>query len=170
MQPIFKKTLAGIAELERHTLKLRPELRRLLIMIDGKRSVDSLVPFFRPNELPLLVDELLQCGAIETIVPVAQIASDGDGDDQLTVAVTTLRGTLSKAQLSAAISAAKTRCKSKLGRAADRFISDLDKCTDSAALRVCISDIQLKLMADFGEDSATQFVTAVREAVRRSSS
>lgn len=168
MQPTFKKTPAGIAELERHTLKLRPELRRLLIMIDGKRSVDSLVPFFRPNELPILVDELLQCGAIETLVPATQLATDGDGEDQLTVAFTTARGTLSKAQLSAAVSAAKTHCKSKLGRAADRFILELDKCDDSAALRVSISAIQLKLMAEFGETAATEFVVAVREAVRRS--
>lgn len=168
MQPTFKKTPAGIAELERHTLKLRPELRRLLIMIDGKRSVDSLVSFFRPNELPVLVDELLQCGAIETSVPVAQLSSDGDGEDQLTVAFTIARGTLSKTQLAAAISAAKTHCKSKLGRTADRFIAELDKCSDSAALRVSISDIQLKLMAEFGEEAATQFVVAVREAVRRS--
>ncbi|MGL4229853.1 MAG: hypothetical protein ACRDAM_04245 [Casimicrobium sp.] len=159
MAPTFRKTAAGLAELESHRLGLRAELRRLLILIDGKKSVESLAPFFRANELSNLIDELLQCGAIETTVPITSFLPNVER-------AVAARPTITDKQLRAAIATAKTTAKAMLGRSAERFLPEFDACKDSLALRVVVSDVQLRLIAERGEDDATKFVHAIRKAVQ----
>ncbi len=147
----YKKTQTGITELNSHQLGLRTELRRLLILIDGKRSIQSLAPFFRPGEVSGLVDELERLGAIEMATPITGMLPSA-----------TASSAISSKQLQAAIGIAKTVAKSRFNRAADRFITELDRCKDSQSLRAIVSDIQLKLMAEYDEEMATAFVAQVR--------
>jgi hypothetical protein len=156
----FRKTQAGIDELERRALKLRPELRRLLILIDGKRATAAMVPLFRANELENLLDELMAFGMIE-----ATVTSTSFLPNQMRDASNRLP--LTDAQFRAAVEAAKAAARDLLGREAKDFIGKLDHCKDSAALRVVISEIQLRLISVLGEDAATLFVTAIRDAAHK---
>jgi hypothetical protein len=154
----YRKTAVGSAELERYTLRLRPELRRLLILVDGKRDVETLRRFFRVNEFPLLIEELLSHGAIESAhTPTAYLPSAKRGAMGA--------APLSTLQFRAALDAAKATAKIMLGRRADEFMAKFDACGDSQALRVVVSEVQLRLIADVDEDAATAYVVAIRDAV-----
>jgi hypothetical protein len=154
----YRKTPIGSAELERYTLRLRPELRRLLILVDGKRDVDTLCRFFRANEFSLLIEELLSHGAIESAhTPTPYMPSAKRGISGA--------APLSGQQLRTALDAAKATAKTMLGRRADEFMAKFDACKDSQALRVVVSEVQLRLIADVDEDAATAYVVAIRDAV-----
>jgi hypothetical protein len=155
----FRKTQAGVEELERRQLGLRPELRRLLILIDGKRSTSSIVGLFRPGELENLLDELQSFGMIEATVTSTSFLPTSMQD-------ATDRSPLTDAQFRAAVVAAKNAAKELLGRDAKEFLAKFDACKDSKQLRLAISEIQLRLMSVLGEDAATIFVVAVRDAAR----
>jgi hypothetical protein len=82
MDQLFHKTAAGQAELVDKTHGLSPTQRRLLIMLDGKKTVQDCAPFFREtDDLPALIKvlqtlKLIENGAkdpweITTVLPTA---------------------------------------------------------------------------------------------------
>jgi hypothetical protein len=64
---VFAKTVAGQQEVQSRTLKLSPIPRRLLILIDGKRSTPELASFVAGSDINQLMVELLNKGCIEAI-------------------------------------------------------------------------------------------------------
>ena len=79
MDAVFRKTILGYNEAEHHHVLSRPQLRRLLDLIDGEQGMDALLPFFRPSELGELITELLNLGLIEDGEGVV-IVDTGYGD------------------------------------------------------------------------------------------
>jgi hypothetical protein len=61
---VYGKTAAGMSEVANRTDSLSPGARRMLILIDGRRSLAQLPGNTRPGELPKLVEELLTAGLI----------------------------------------------------------------------------------------------------------
>lgn len=60
MDQLFHKTAAGHSELVNKTHGLSPTQRRLLIMLDGKKTVQDCAPYFREtDDLPALIKVLL---------------------------------------------------------------------------------------------------------------
>jgi hypothetical protein len=153
-----RKTAKGAGELDRHDLQLRPELRRLLILIDGKRSVESLAPMFRANELTELIDELLNVGAIEQCDTAVSYVPP-------TVAFSRAPA-LDSAEFKAARETAKSFAKTLLGRSADSLLVSVENAADWQSFRVAVSAVQLRLISQRGEEAATRYVTAIRDAVR----
>jgi hypothetical protein len=155
----FRKTAAGQIEIEHRALGLRPELRRLLIMIDGKRTVDSLATLVRANELPVLLDELFAFDMIEaTETPSSFLPTAArDVND---------RQPLTPGQFKAACEAAISAARELLAADAKPYIAKISKCQDSNALRVVVSEVQLALIGRLGEDAATIFVDSIRSAAR----
>lgn len=70
---IFAKTAAGSQEIQSRSLGLNPMLRRLLILIDGKRNFQELAALLNGNDLIMLLGELLTKGCIEatSVLPTA---------------------------------------------------------------------------------------------------
>lgn len=68
---IFGKSATGSQEIQSRTLGLSPLLRRLLILIDGKRKFQELTVFVSGNDLATLLGELLEKGCIEAVSVVA---------------------------------------------------------------------------------------------------
>lgn len=73
---IFGKSAAGSQEIQSRAMGLSPLLRRLLILIDGKRKFQELTVFVSGNDLTTLLGELLTKGCIEgvSVVAVAPVA------------------------------------------------------------------------------------------------
>jgi hypothetical protein len=155
----FRKTAAGQIEIERRALGLRPELRRLLIMIDGKRSMDGLATLVRANELSTLLDELLAYDMIEATETPSSFLPVGMGD-------VNDRQPLTPHQFKAACDAAIAASRELLVADAKPYIAKISKCQDSQALRLVVSEVQLALIGRLGEDAATIFVDAIRSAAR----
>ncbi|HMN81642.1 MAG TPA: hypothetical protein PKA20_17200 [Burkholderiaceae bacterium] len=61
---VYAKTPAGSAEIIERRLGLTQAARRILIVIDGQRTLADLPAFARPGELGLLLEELEQRGLI----------------------------------------------------------------------------------------------------------
>ena len=61
---IYRKTDAGVAEVQARVLGLRAELRRLLILIDGVATTDRLAAYVRGSEIDFLLAELETQGLI----------------------------------------------------------------------------------------------------------
>ena len=55
---VYRKTDAGMHEVQTRDLGLRAELRRLLILIDGNTPVSRLATFVRGSEIDFLIAEL----------------------------------------------------------------------------------------------------------------
>lgn len=153
----YKKTATGQSELDQRASRLRPELRRLLILADGKRSIATLTSLFRVGEIEHLIDELIAFDMIEaTATSTAFLPASNESPN--------LRTPLSDYRLAAALIAAKQGVRDMLNRDQKTFLAKLDACTDSNSLRVVVSEIQLRLIAGSGEDAATAFVTRIRNA------
>ncbi len=138
---------------------LRPSLRRLLIVIDGKRSVESLQPLFRANELQTLLDELLALGMIdptETAMSFLPTASRDIRDVQ----------PLQPQQFEASKNAAAKSAEGLLGAGAKPFVAKILKCKNSSELRAAVSEVQLELIAKLGPDAATLYLETLRSASR----
>lgn len=62
---LFHKTAKGIEEMEKRNHGLGPKVRRILIMIDGKRSVDALREMIPADDLMHTIGMLEEDGFIE---------------------------------------------------------------------------------------------------------
>jgi hypothetical protein len=157
----FRKTEAGIRELETRESGLRAELRRLLILVDGKRSTEALVTLFRGNEFSTLIFELVAHGLIEPVMAkdlrLQKASSVTDTEYAL----------LSGPQLRSATRAAVDAVTELLGGRAKPWVKRLNGCTESRALRATIDEIQRELQGVLGPDAAQIFVETVREGARR---
>lgn len=76
------KTQAGLSEIEQRSARLDARLRRLLILVDGKRSLPELATLSGIDEVEPLVERLRQAGLIAarestgTPAPQAPAAAD----------------------------------------------------------------------------------------------
>ena len=61
---VYTKTPKGIAEIATRTAQLSMTSRRVLIMIDGKRTVDELAVLLRPGEIDSVITQLETGGLI----------------------------------------------------------------------------------------------------------
>lgn len=60
----YRKTDAGVAEVQKRMLGLRPSLRRLLILVDGRTPLDRLSGLIPGLDVRALVDELEALGLV----------------------------------------------------------------------------------------------------------
>ncbi len=65
---IYSKTPRGIAEISLRSAQLPMTTRRVLIMIDGKRTVDDLSILAKPGEIESAVASLESSGLIQRAV------------------------------------------------------------------------------------------------------
>lgn len=155
---IFRKSVSGHNEVEhRHTF-LRPELRRLLILIDGHTAFDEFAPLFRSGDLPGLLDELLAMGLVES-VSSAPLFARATLNEALT-----RPNSLSPAQFESARRAALHAASELLGRVARPYCDRITGCTDGEQFREVLDDVCAKLSQLMGSDAVTLFVETVRDA------
>jgi hypothetical protein len=62
---VYSKTPKGVAEIAARSAQLSMTTRRVLIMIDGKRSIDELAVLLRPGEIDAVITQLESAGLIQ---------------------------------------------------------------------------------------------------------
>jgi hypothetical protein len=187
---IFRKTEAGAAEVGNRKLGLRAELRRVLILIDGRSPVSKLATFVRMPEIESLIYELQSQGLID--------ANDGSSISlapmaPVTPSVTTPRaGIASEAPLAtvatlvphavtmpaesaleptaeqfvAARTAAVRFLNDALGPSAETLAIKLEKCKNAQQFREQVTLVRQSLGRMLGEHAANNFLEAVRSAAK----
>lgn len=73
LSAVFAKTAAGQQEIASRGLGLSPLARRLLVLIDGRRTGEELAPFVAGNDLSVYLNELLGHSCVEAHAPVAPV-------------------------------------------------------------------------------------------------
>ncbi len=159
---VFRKTIAGHHEFERRTVALRPELRRLLIMVDGHHSAQAFGRLFRPLELSHLLAELQSMGLIE-----ATDAKPAFHEVMPSDMVGRLLG-LSVFQLKAARRVAIDAANELLGAAAKPYCLALSICTDAHRLGAIMDELAKRIATAVGQDGVTVLYASVRDAVEHS--
>jgi hypothetical protein len=78
---VFHKTAKGVEEMEKRNHGLTPKVRRILIMVDGKRTVDGLREVIAADDLTHTLGELEEAGFIEVqaIATAAGIVAAPEG-------------------------------------------------------------------------------------------
>ena len=173
---IYRKTEAGLAEVQARLLGLRAELRRLLILIDGTTPLSRLTVFVRGSEIDALIAELevlglvtaatigqtvglaqpatkaLSAGVASTPPPI-RAASGGDGVLEPTAT-----------QVLAVRRAAVSTLHDILGPGADSLAIKIEKCKDAQELRTTITEVRQTLDRQMGTTVGQRFLDAVRGA------
>jgi hypothetical protein len=174
---IFKKTDAGVTEVNARALGLRAALRRTLIMIDGRNTLAALATIVRGEEVEGLIYELQSLGLIDTGGGTATRAA-GDLRSAvipvpaqpvlapLAVPQETAPGEPTQEQLVGARRAAVRALNDILGPGADSFAIRIEKCRTPNELREQVVQIRQTLARSIGESAAVRFVEAVRDGGR----
>jgi hypothetical protein len=77
MSIVFSKSARGQQEIDQRSGELTPRVRRLLILVDGKRSVDELRQVFPADDLTHSLGLLEEMGLIEMLADPALATSAG---------------------------------------------------------------------------------------------
>jgi len=85
---VFSKSAIGQQEIQTRALNLPPMVRRVLVMVDGKKSNTELAAFVVGHSIESILNQLLEQGCIEgrAVAPAAPVASakvakPSEGDD-----------------------------------------------------------------------------------------
>jgi hypothetical protein len=178
---IFRKTEAGVAEVQARALGLRAELRRLLILIDGAATCERLAAFVRGSEIEFLLAELETLGLIVPATdspPVgigAVIGKGAGGAAPVAFSAGAIPPTQSyvasdglpeptAAQIQAVRRAAIHTLHSVLGPGADRMAIKIENCKDAQQMRNAINEIRQILDQQVGVAAGQRFIDTVRGA------
>ena len=178
LNSIFRKTEAGLTEVQDRALGLRAELRRLLILIDGNTPLSRLAAFVRGSEVDFLIAELETQGLV-TAATIGQVAglAQATKKAQPSAAVATPPPTTlgaangsdgvlepTAAQVLAVRRAAIHTLHDILGPGADALAVKIEKCKDAQELRTTITEVRQTLDRQVGAALGQRFLDAVRGA------
>ena len=168
---IYRKTEAGVAEVQVRTLGLRAELRRLLILIDGTATLARLAAFVRGSEIDFLVAELEHDGLvtsapIEQGQPATKASTAGAANRPSHGVSAGIEGVLepTAGQVLAVRRAAIHMLHEILGPDADSMAVKIERCKNSQEMRVAITEVRHMLDRQRGVAVGQRFLDAVRGA------
>lgn len=149
---IYAPTAAGTAELTTPGGAVNHVARRLLVLIDGARDLQSLAPYVRVGELDALVADLLARGLIR----LAGRSQPPDPEQQQAMV---------RAE-AAALARAKRMCAAvlsdELGEAGHVWAARVEDAVDREVLRRVVRDGIEVLFARSGEAAARRAVAALK--------
>jgi hypothetical protein len=173
---VYAKSSKGVAEVAERTGGLSLSARRVLIMIDGKRSVRELAPLLKPGEIDGVIALLEAQGYIQrrsepddtflaartNVAPDAAIRSPGPP----TLDVPTGGHEIPEERNLVTIDEAKRRAvrelHDRLGPDADLMATRIERCRTAEELRDRLREAE-RLVAGFLNEAAAQdFVRALR--------
>ncbi len=155
---VFQRTPMGDLILNSPTARVRSEWRRMLELLDGRRTVDAVANAFRAGDALRLTSELFNVGWIETMAGSQEAISASDSMGA--------RAPLTVAQFEAAQHAAADATRELLGTTARSLVKEIKACRDSAMLRAAVDSVGDRLSRVLGKDALTIFVDSVRSAAR----
>ena len=174
---IYRKTEAGLAEIQSRALGLRAELRRLLILMDGTATLARLAVFVRGAEIGTLVAELEQRGLVTTgvsagasgfgLLPAAELPPLTDITATQPVHAAAAGDNIlepSAAQMLAVRRTAVSTLHNLLGSDASKLIMQIERCSNANEMRAAVNEVRHVLDRQMGASVGRRFLEAVRGA------
>lgn len=166
---IYAKTPKGMAEVAARSAQLSMTTRRVLIMMDGKRTVNELAPLVRPGEIDAIVAQLEAAGlaqkaAEEPREAPAPINGRGPEPD---APVTFNPGVIDERDLSPiTLEEAKRRAvrelNDRLGPEADVLAIRIENCKSIEEFRERVREAERFVSAALGATAAQDYLRALR--------
>lgn len=168
---IYAKTPKGVAEVAARTAQLSMTTRRVLIMMDGKRTIDELSMLVRPGEIEAIVDQLESAGLAQRAAkdgPAATAPATLNGRDAETHAPTTLGAPvmddrdLTPITLEEAKRRAVRELNDRLGPDAEVVAIRIESCRDIEEFRERVREAERFVTAALGAGAAQDYLNALR--------
>lgn len=154
---LFHKTAKGLAEVERRSEGLAKPLRRVLIVVDGRRDVEELSVFARAGELDGILDALWKQGYIE---PVGGSIPDPDRPKRVPEADDQAVFTLIKHHAMAEIS-------NRIGPLGKLLIAEIDGCKTPLELRQKLRNLENALVHVLGREEGINLARRIGTSLTR---
>lgn len=145
---VFSKTDAGRAEMAGRSHNLSALQRRVLILVDGKKTVNALQAFVRVGELELALDHLLHEGLIDATVGstgTSDTGSQAPAAPGFVVAevAEVPRPATSAQEFVKVRQQASDFVQEKLGAAGEPICQAIDRCESPAELRKMLRGVEI---------------------------
>ena len=171
----YQKTAAGLSEIQSRQLGLRAELRRLLIMVDGKSPVAKFAAAFPAADVEALARELAALGLIAdpqvqpAVTPAGSAPTSAMSAPAAQVATPTTDAPAdfarpTRAQFNAARQAAVRFVNDNLGPGGESLALRLERCKSPDELRAAVREARGMLERILGASTGQRFIDHVRSA------
>ena len=166
---IYVKTPKGAAEVAARSALLTMTTRRVLIMMDGKRTVGELAMLVRPGEIDGIVSQLESAGLAQKALPaVADKPALANGREPAGEAPTTLSATvmderdLTPITLEEAKRRAVRELNDRLGPEAEVLAIRIEHCKSIEEFRERVREAERFVAAALGNAAAQDYLRALR--------
>jgi hypothetical protein len=166
---VFGKTADGLAEIRARAFGLSLSARRILIMIDGVRSVGELAPLLRPGEIDSVLLQLESMQLVHRVdydVPTTIVALDGAGGNGFLGTDFGAQPESHEERLVATLDGAKRRAvrelNERLGPDAETIAVRIEQCHVVEELRERLREAERLVAGFLGESAAQDFVRVMR--------
>lgn len=158
-QLVFGKTARGAAEVSARSGGLSLGARRVLIMIDGKRTVADLAPLARTGEISSIIEQLEAQGFVQAVEsggggaaapPAPAEASDELPEERLVASFETVRRR------------AVRELSDRLGPDAEVMAVRLEQCRTADELRQRLHEAERLIAGMLGDAHAQEFLRVLR--------
>lgn len=160
---VYAKTAKGTAEVANRAGGLSLAARRVLIMVDGKRTVGELAPLLRPGEIETVLTSLETQGYVQRVGGVETAAS---AHGPIGVALDPLTGEATEERTMVTLEEAKRRAvralNDRLGPDAETMALRIEACKTSEELRERLKEAERLVAAVLGEAAVEGYLRALR--------
>lgn len=170
---VYSKTPRGIAEISLRSAQLPMTTRRVLIMIDGKRTVDDLAILLKPGEIENVMATLESAGLIQRAMPVALDVPTINGREMegglssaFSGGPTTGAGLEEREPNPVTLEDVKKRAvrglTDRLGPEAETLAIRIENCRNIEEFRHCVREAERSISLALGQAAAQDYLKSLR--------
>jgi len=170
---VYTKTPIGIAEISLRSAQLPMATRRVLIMIDGKRTIDDLSIVVKPGEIEGVVATLENGGLIQRVsqlgaldVPTIYGRESESSAGAAALGPVTAEGFDDRDPNPITLEEVKRRAvrglTDRLGPTADSLAMRLEECRTIEEFRYCVREAERFISSALGRDVAQEYLKSLR--------
>jgi hypothetical protein len=164
---VYSKTPKGVAEVAARSAQLSMTTRRVLIMVDGKRTVDDLAVLLRPGEIDAVITQLESAGLIQRNSATHAIDVPTVAGRVLETVAPTTQGGAPDEQNPMTLDEAKRRAvrelTDRLGPGAESLAIRIEGCKTIEDFRERVREAERLVTAALGQAAAQDYLRALRK-------
>jgi hypothetical protein len=164
---VYSKTPKGVAEVAARSAQLSMTTRRVLIMVDGKRTIDELAVLLRPGEIDAVITQLESAGLIQRNSATHAIDVPTVAGRVLESVAPTTQGGAPDEQNPMTLDEAKRRAvrelTDRLGPGAEAQAIRIEGCKTIEDFRERVREAERLVTAALGPAAAQDYLRALRK-------
>lgn len=164
---VYTKTAKGIAEIATRTAQLSMTARRVLIMVDGKRTVDELAVLLRPGEIDGVIAQLETSGLIHRHAAIHALDVPTVAGREVDAMPVTQGPSGSEEANPMTLEEAKRRAvrelTDRLGPDAEALSLRIESCRTIEDFRECVREAERFVTGAMGSAAAADYLRALRK-------